>query len=152
MTRRSAWLGFVLAVAAGCSSAPSSSEQKAAAPAPAPTPIPPGPKLFVTNEVGGDMTVIDVGTARAVATIPLGKRPRGVRVSPDGATVYVALSGSPIGGPGVDESKLPPADKKADGIGVVSVKDLKLERIIRGGSDPEQIAVSADGSSAADPT
>jgi YVTN family beta-propeller protein len=63
------------------------SEKNTAAEAPAPAPIPPGPKLFVTNEPRlGDVTVIDVGTARAVATIPLGKRPRGVRVSPDGST------------------------------------------------------------------
>lgn len=145
MTRRYWWLASLIAAVAACSPAQPPSEKNTAAEAPAPAPIPPGPKLFVTNEVGGDVTVIDVGTARAVATIPLGKRPRGVRVSPDGSTVYVALSGSPIGGPGVDESKLPPADKKADGIGVVSVKDLKLERIIRGGSDPEQIALSSDG-------
>ncbi len=48
-------------------------------------------------------------------------------------------------GPGVDESKLPPPDKRADGIGVVSVADHKLLRIVKAGSDPEQTAVSLDG-------
>ena len=99
----------------------------------------------VSNENGGDISVIDVATQKVVTTIPVGKRPRGVRLSRDGSRVFVALSGSPIAPPGVDESTLPPADKKADGIGIVSVKDLKLERVIRGGSDPEQLAVSADG-------
>jgi len=152
MTRRPAYLHTItalLCLTAACSrgQAPAGEQQKpASAPAPAaPATMPPGPKLFVTNEAGGDLTVIDIGTAKAVATIPLGKRPRGIRASPDGATVYVALSGSPIGGPGVDESKLPPPDKSADGIGVVSVKDLKLVRTIRGGSDPEQVALSPDG-------
>jgi YVTN family beta-propeller protein len=102
-------------------------------------------RLFVTNENGGDISVIDVATQKVVATIPVGKRPRGIRLSRDGSQVFVALSGSPIAPPGVDESTLPPPDKKADGIGIVSVKDLKLERVIRGGSDPEQLAVSSDG-------
>jgi YVTN family beta-propeller protein len=154
MIRPSALLKKALLVAlaaastlSACSQGSSPATEQKAAPATAsvPAPIPAGPKLFVTNEAGGDLTVVDVGTARAVSTIPLGKRPRGVRVSPDGTLVYVALSGSPIGGPGVDESKLPPPDKGADGIGVVSTKDLTLLRIIRAGSDPEQIALSLDG-------
>jgi len=137
---------------AACSSQSSSTETPsgaapAAAPAAplAPKEIPAGPKLFVSNESGGDLSVIDVATRQLVATIPVGKRPRGVRLAPDGSFIYVALSGSPIAGPGVDESKLPPPDKSADGIGVVSVKDLKLVRTIPAGSDPEQLAVTADG-------
>ena len=47
--------------------------------------------------------------------------------------------------PGVDEKTLPPADKKADGIGVVSVADLKLLKVLPAGSDPEQTAVTSDG-------
>ena len=56
-------------------------------------------------------------------------------MSPDGSVLFVALSGSPMAPPGVDESTLPPADKKADGIGVVSVQDLKLLRVLPAGSD-----------------
>ena len=33
---------------------------------------------------------------QVVATIPVGKRPRGIHASPDGKTVYVALSGTPV--------------------------------------------------------
>ena len=47
--------------------------------------------------------------------------------------------------PGVDEKTLPPADKKADGIGVVSIADLKLLRVLQAGSDPEQTALTTDG-------
>ena len=125
--------------------APGTSSTPAVEPTSEAPPLPPGPRLFVTNEVGNDLTVIDVRTAKAIATITVGKRPRGLVLSPDGATLYVAVSGTPIGGPNVDESKLPPADKEADGIAVVSVKDLKLLRVIHGGSDPEMVAVSADG-------
>ena len=103
------------------------------------------PRLYVTNEVSGDMTVIDSGTYNVIATIPLGKRPRGIHASPDRKTIYVALSGSPIAGPGVDESTLPPPDKSADGIGVFDVAQNKIVRVIKGGSDPENFDISKDG-------
>src|SRR5687768_7752841 len=78
--------------------------QPAESSAPEPAPAPPAAgRLFVTNETSGDITVIDVAAAKTIATIPVGKRPRGIRLSPDGTTLYVALSGSPIAPPGVDE-------------------------------------------------
>lgn len=101
--------------------------------------------VYVTNEVSGDLTVIDPATHAAIATVPLGKRPRGIRVSPDRTQLYIALSGSPISPPGVDESTLPPRDRAADGIGVVDLRTLTLTRILRGPSDPEQASVSRDG-------
>lgn len=104
-----------------------------------------GYRVLVTNERSGTLTVIDGPTRKVQATVALGKRPRGIKVSPDGKLAYVALSGSPIAGPGVDESKLPPADKGADGIGVLDLVSMKLLRVLRGVSDPEQLAVSADG-------
>jgi YVTN family beta-propeller protein len=99
----------------------------------------------VTNERSGDLSIIDSGSNTVVSTLPLGKRPRGIHASLDGKTIYVALSGSPIGGPGVDESKLPPADKKADGIGVFDVQSNKLVKLIASGSDPEEFDLSKDG-------
>jgi YVTN family beta-propeller protein len=104
-----------------------------------------GFRVYATNEISGDLSVIDEPAHTQRALIRLGTRPRGVRVSPDGRLVYVALSGSPIAGPGVDESKLPPADRSADGIGVVDAVQLKLLRVIRGVTDPEQIVLSPDG-------
>jgi YVTN family beta-propeller protein len=111
----------------------------AAAAAPSPE------RVYVTNERSGSLSVIEAASGKVTADLPLGKRPRGLKLSPDGALLYVALSGSPIAGPGVDESKLPPADKGADGIGVVDLRSLKLLRVLRGVSDPEQLAVSGDG-------
>jgi YVTN family beta-propeller protein len=101
--------------------------------------------VYVTNERSNDLTIIDSVTNDVVATVPLGKRPRGIHASPDGQTIYVALSGSPIAPPGVDESTLPPADKAADGIGVFDVKERKLLKVISGGSDPEEFSLSKDG-------
>ena len=103
------------------------------------------PRIYVTNEVSGDMTVIDSASRSVIATVPLGKRPRGIHPSPDGKTIYVALSGTPIAGPDVDESTLPPSDHSKDGIGVFDVASNKLLRIIQAGSDPENFDISKDG-------
>jgi YVTN family beta-propeller protein len=104
-----------------------------------------GYRIYITNEISGDLSVIDSTTMEVVSTIPLGKRPRGIHASPDGKTIYVALSGSPPAPPGVDESTLPPPDKSADGIGVFDVAQNKVVRMMKGGSDPENFDVSADG-------
>src|SRR5580698_10771387 len=106
---------------------------------------PSGYRIYITNEISGDLSVIDSTTMDVVSTVPLGKRPRGIHASPDGKTIYVALSGSPPAPPGVDESTLPPPDHSADGIGVVDVATNKLVRMLKAGSDPENFDVSLDG-------
>jgi len=110
-----------------------------------PPAAPPAVGVYVTNETSGDLSVIDAASNTVVATIPLGKRPRGISASPDRTLLYVALSGSPVAGPGVDESKLPPPDRKADGIGVIDVRQRKLVKVLPSGSDPEELAISPEG-------
>jgi YVTN family beta-propeller protein len=102
-------------------------------------------EVIVSNEASGNLAIVDAASATVTATIVVGKRPRGMALSPDGETLYVALSGTPAGGPGVDQAKLPPPDSEADGIGVVDLSTRKLERTIRGVSDPERVAVNVDG-------
>jgi YVTN family beta-propeller protein len=106
----------------------------------------PAPHLYVSNEDGGDVAELDTGTMQVIRHIRVGKRPRGLKLSRDGLHLYVALSGSPRGGPGVDETKLPPADRGADGIGVVDLANGKLLRVLASGPDPEAFDVSPDGS------
>lgn len=96
-------------------------------------------RVFVSNENDGTVSVIDPDAGTTIATIPVGKRPRGLHVV--GNRLYVALSGSPKGGPGVDESKLPPADRAADGIGVVDLDKLALVATLESGQDPESFDV-----------
>jgi YVTN family beta-propeller protein len=107
----------------------------------------PADRLYVTNEMSGDLTVVDLDSRRVIGRIALGKRPRGIVASPDGRLLYIALSGSPAAGPGVDESTLPPPDRAADGIAVFDVASGRVERVLRGVPDPETIAVSPDGRS-----
>ena len=53
-----------------------------------------GSRMKVRN-----VTVIDGNTLKVLGTMPVSKRPRGIHSSPDGRTVYVALSGTPIAAP-----------------------------------------------------
>src|SRR5437016_5407129 len=106
--------------------------------------------VCVSNEKSGDVTVISGGDNHVVATIPVGKRPRGIHPSPDGKLLYVALSGSPITGPPPldaqgnpiqrkgkddDDDEDKNADHSADGIGVVDLAQKKLLKKIPAGSD-----------------
>lgn len=135
-------------LAAGCSKESSKAPESKETPATTAKSLMPwtsGYRVYVTNESTGDLSVIDGATLEVIATVPLGKRPRGIHASPDKRTIYVALSGSPAAPPGVDESTLPPPDKSADGIGVFDVEQNKLVRVIQGGSDPENFDISRDG-------
>jgi YVTN family beta-propeller protein len=100
--------------------------------------------IFVSNERSGDVTVIDGATDAVVATFPVGKRPRGIHASPDGKRIFVTLSGSPRMAPGVDTERAP-ADKSADGLGVIDPNARKLIDRWHVGSDPEQFAISKEG-------
>jgi YVTN family beta-propeller protein len=132
----------------------------------------PGPEgakqllVLVSNEASNDISFIDGETDVVLRSLPVGKRPRGLKVSPDGSKLYVALSGSPRGGPNVDESQLPPPDHAEDGIGVLDLVNLGLEAKggivtetaalqprsgtalqakLPSGNDPETIDSSPDG-------
>ena len=100
--------------------------------------------MFVSNERSGDVTVIDGATDSVVGSFPVGKRPRGIHATPDGRRLFVALSGSPRMAPGLDENRAP-ADKRADGLGVIDPSARKLIDRWHVGSDPEQFAISKDG-------
>jgi quinoprotein dehydrogenase-associated probable ABC transporter substrate-binding protein len=101
----------------------------------------PSYRVYVTNEGSGDVTVLENDVA--VARIPVGRRPRGVKLGPDGR-LYVAVSGSPRGGPGVRDEDLPPPDRAQDGIAVVDLAHMSVSRL-PGGPDPEAFDLSKDG-------
>jgi YVTN family beta-propeller protein len=82
--------------------------------------------IFVSNERGNDLHVLSAGTNAVVATIAVGKRPRGMAVSPDRKMVYVALGDD-------------------DAVAQVEVATRMLRRTIPVGRDPEQVALSPDG-------
>jgi YVTN family beta-propeller protein len=120
-----------------------------------------GYQIYVSNEKSNNVTVIDGTTFKAIGAYPVGKRPRGIHASPDGKSVYVALSGTPVEGPPELDAKGNPifkrdqdddddnvkSDKKADGVAVISTATHKVVKKLNVGSDPEEFDVSADGKS-----
>jgi PQQ-dependent catabolism-associated beta-propeller protein len=90
--------------------------------------------VFVSNEWSHDVTVVDAGTRRVVATIPVGARVRGIQPSADGRRVYAALT-----------EDTPRARTHHAAIAVIDVATRRLIGRLPSGTDPEQLAVSHDG-------
>lgn len=104
-------------------------------------------RAYVSNEDGHSVSVIDTAREAVIATVEVGKRPRGMQLSRDGSRLYVAVSGRPKCPP-----KMPDAvcaklahDFSADGIAVVDTRSLEVLRLLHAGSDPERFDISRDG-------
>jgi YVTN family beta-propeller protein len=127
-------LALVAAFACGCSHA---------------TKAPPAPRrdvfVYTSDEAGGTVAIIDAAKRQVIGTIPVGRRPRSLKVSRDANLLYVTVSGSPAKAPGLDEAKLAPPDRSADGIAVVDLNQRGIVRRLPAGQDPTWLDLSADG-------
>ena len=105
-----------------------------------------GERAYVSNEDGNSVSVIDTQTAQVVATIDVGKRPRGMKLDRAGARLFVAVSGLPKCPPSVpdEECAKRQRDLSADGIAIIDTASQKVVRLLAAGSDPEQFALSHD--------
>jgi len=83
-------------------------------------------RIFITNEKGNSISVINGATLEVESEIAIGERPRGIGISPDGTEIYVAVS----------EENL---------IAVFDPKTLEVLRKFKSGSDPETFAVHPNG-------
>ncbi len=111
----------------------------AATPAPATrqaAPLPPGPWVWISNEGSGDLTLLDASRDEVVARVPVGKRPRGLRLDREGRLLYAAVSGSPPPRPELSPGFQDAADRGADGIVVVDVGTRRVVAILPSGRDP----------------
>ncbi|NNL99437.1 MAG: PQQ-dependent catabolism-associated beta-propeller protein [Gammaproteobacteria bacterium] len=86
----------------------------------------PSNRVFVTNERGDSVTVIDAATNQVVGTIDVGKRPRGIGIAPDGSEIYVALAAE-------------------NAIAVIDPVAMEVVRKFPSGDDPEAFAVNTNG-------
>src|SRR5256885_12441378 len=82
-----------------------------------------GPSLYVSNEVDNTVAVISPQMNSVVATIVVGRRPRGLAASPDRRTVYVALG-------------------QDDALGVIAVATGKMTRTAPAGPAPKPVGPS----------
>src|SRR5690349_17964535 len=135
---------------------------------------PAGPLAFVTNERDGTITVIDTKTDRVYSTIKVGGRLRGIRLSPDKKTIWVAISYPSNQSTGEDkiaeldlngnviakyEAGTDPENFAIDDnathlyianedAGTASITDIKANRVIASmpvGLEPEGAAISPNG-------
>src|SRR5215470_14275144 len=104
-------------------------------------------RAYVSNEDDGTVSVIDTQRLEQVASVAVGKRPRGLVLSKDGRALYVAVSGLPKCPPPITDEQCAklPRDAAADGIAVVDTATLKQTRLIKGVSDPERVEITPDG-------
>ncbi len=83
-------------------------------------------RIFVTNERGNTISVINSNSLEIETTIAIGDRPRGLGLSPDGKELYVAVS-------------------KENKIKVLDPVSLKIIREFVSGGDPDAFAVHPNG-------
>jgi YVTN family beta-propeller protein len=104
-------------------------------------------RLYVSNEDGQSVSVLDAQSGAAIETIAIGKRPRGLKLTGDGSRLFVAVSGLPKCPPSVPDEECAKLERdlKADGIAVVDTATHKVVQVLHAGSDPEQFALSRDG-------
>ena len=104
-------------------------------------------RLYVSNEDGQSVTVLDAASGDVIQTIAIGKRPRGLKLTADGSRLFVAVSGLPKCPPSVPDEECAKLERdlKADGIAVVDTATHKIVQVLHAGSDPEQFALSRDG-------
>src|SRR5687768_6587296 len=104
-------------------------------------------RAYVSNEDGHTVSVFDTDRGEVIATIAVGKRPRGLKLTRDGSRLFVALSGLPKCPPTVPDEECAKLgrDLKADGVAVIDTAQNKVIKVLHAGSDPEQFALSPDG-------
>src|SRR6476659_7004706 len=83
-------------------------------------------KVYVSNEKGNSITVIDSETQAVTATVPVGRRPRGITISKDGKLLYLCAS---------DE----------DGVEVIDTTTMKVVRTLQSGAEPELFILHPSG-------
>lgn len=103
-------------------------------------------RAYVSNEDGHTVTVLDTTKDEVMGTIAVGKRPRGMKLSRDGSTLFVAVSGLPKCPPSVPDEECAKLERdlQADGVAVVDTATRRVVKVLSAGSDPEQFDLSSD--------
>ena len=84
-------------------------------------------RAYVSNEDGHSVTVIDTAREEVIATIEVGKRPRGLKLDREGSRLFVAVSGLPKCPPTTPDEECAKLERdlSADGIAVVDTATHK---------------------------
>src|SRR2546427_8537450 len=85
------------------------------------------PFAYVTNASSGSVSVIDAATRQVVATVPVGKNPLGVAVTPNGGFVYVT-------------------NQLSNSVSVIATATNTVVATVPVGTLPFAVAITPDGS------
>src|SRR5680860_823771 len=83
--------------------------------------------VYISNEKGNSLTVIDSETLSVLTTIPVGQRPRGIMLTKDDTKVLICASDS-------------------DTVQVLDVASRKIVADLPSGPDPELLNIHPSGS------
>ncbi len=110
-------------------------------------------KVYVADEGANTVSVIDAATFKKVGSIPVGKGPHNVQVSPDGKWVWVTNNGEPTkAAEAMPAGKMPKSEHAAmAGAGAVWVIDTANGTVtakVPVGMHPAHVVVAPDGRTA----
>jgi YVTN family beta-propeller protein len=103
------------------------------------------PLLIVSAEAGGEVVFVDPAKAEVVAHVPVGPRPRGLKLTRDKKKLFVALAGAAKGAPAPAPGA--PAAPTA-GLAVVDVAARKVDKQIATPPAPFAVDLLPDGRTA----
>jgi YVTN family beta-propeller protein len=103
-------------------------------------------RAYVSNEDDGSVSIVDTQRLESVATVAVGKRPRGLVLSRDGKQLFVVVSGLPKCPPPLTDAQCAkmPRDPEADGVVIIDTVEMRVTRVLKGVTDPERAELSAD--------
>ncbi len=82
--------------------------------------------IYVSNEKGNSISIVDGDKLELVKEVAVGERPRGIVLSPDGRFLYVCASDD-------------------DTVEILDTATLEIVGTLPSGPDPEVIVISPDG-------
>jgi YVTN family beta-propeller protein len=95
------------------------------------------PVLIVSAEASGEIVLVDPDKAKVIESIKVGPRPRGLKLSRDGRSLFVAVAGPPK-----------PAAPAGAGLAVIDVAAKKVSKHVATAPTPFGVDISRDGRTA----
>jgi YVTN family beta-propeller protein len=85
-----------------------------------------GPRVYVTNSKGDDITIIDAATMKVVGSIKVGDNPHGLIASPDRRILYISVEGT-------------------NELVAVDIASNQVKSRVKVGRAPNEVSITRDG-------
>ena len=101
-------------------------------------------KVFVANEGSSSLTVVDAESYKLLATVPVGRAPHNVQVSPDGKLAWLTTEGEPRQAAGEHKGGHD-AEGEPGAIWAVDTQTYAVTAKIAVGRHPAHVVITPDG-------